>query len=284
MAAQDKTEGYTNTQTSTDRVTISCPELSSKTYHFRLSQVTKQTLSTAFGISQSKSFFLVDANDNIEFELSNGQFELMTSMKYEVQISDSHLKKEQKSEEHGVADLSVQLLNIRVAGNEDGRTTAMEWFMTVHGSMGKDRRDQITFYAITHCDATKKGIWKFHPFQSDNHANLYTIQLCKVSDNRTVGRDHWLAVHGSIGTDKRDNASMYVLITPESQKATIWELIPVKDNYYIRVHGNKDNRKTAIGHLLAVHSSNKNDKRDSASFMLHARVDDKKATQWAIHV
>ena len=68
-------------------------------------------------------------------------------------------------------------MHISVAGNQDGRLTAIGYFISVHGSNGKDKRDDRSFYVIGHQNDKKKGIFKFHPFKSNNKDNLFKIQL-----------------------------------------------------------------------------------------------------------
>eukprot|EP00483_Globobulimina_turgida_P007581 UN07596 len=202
MAESSKTEGYENTEINTQRVSISCPSSSKETYNFRLSQVTKETLSTAFDIPASMKFFLVDANNNIEFATRDGIFDVTPSTKYRVQISKQTVIKNSVDEKK--SDIRSFRSEISVSGNEDGRKTAKGFFLTVHGSNQKDLRDGSTFYVIGHNNNTTKGIWKFYPFQPNNGKSLYTIQLLKVSDGRACGKGQWLTVHGSNNRDKRD--------------------------------------------------------------------------------
>mmetsp|Transcript_44426 Transcript_44426/g.71156 ORF Transcript_44426/g.71156 Transcript_44426/m.71156 type:complete len:201 (-) Transcript_44426:324-926(-) len=178
---------------------------------------------------------------------------------------------------------------ISLVGNEDGRKTAVGQYLTMHGSSDQDKRDQTSFYAIVDNDLKKVGVWALRPFAAGNACNLYRIQLVQNLDGRKTGKNHWLAVHGTAETDKRDGMSTYAITTADGSKASIWQTIPCGDDkdgdlFYLQVYGNVDGRKVAVGQRLTVHSTNKRDPRGQG-FFVHVRPsNDKKSSQWRIRL
>lgn len=118
------------------------------------------------------------------------------------------------------------LVTIAVAGNCDGRTTAMDWsLMVANDAKPPHRRDACSAYVLTTRTMGKKGgLWAIEPCAEDR--GLCRLRYAGNRDGRAGAEGFYLAVHNSRGDDKRDAVSSYAIVTRDAAKASLWDMRP----------------------------------------------------------
>lgn len=152
--------------------------------------------------------------------------------------------------------------NFRLVQAERHGNQPAGWMLASHGTESADRRDRVSNYVFMH--NTQHSSWAGEwTFEDGDRRGVYRIKLVTANEQQPAG--WYLASHGTVGTDRRNDWSNYAFVTEHAWGASQWEIVCGARNDWFQLRVSDSLEEQPAGWYLASHNSASMDSRNSNS-------------------